>query len=70
VPAGVTMAQLALRWTLMFEAVSCVIPGARTPEQARANATAADLPPIGPSTMTAIAKLYDAHVRQHVHQHW
>ena len=42
VPAGRTLAQLALRWTLMFDAVTCAIPGARTPEQARANAAAAD----------------------------
>jgi len=70
VPAGVTMAQLALRWTLMFEAVSCTIPGARTPEQARSNAAAADLPPIDPSTMAAMAQVYDAHVRQHVHRYW
>ena len=31
VPPGATLGQLALRWTLMFEAVSCAIPGARTP---------------------------------------
>ena len=46
VPEGATLAQLALRWILMFDAVSTVIPGAKTPEQARANAAAADLPPL------------------------
>ena len=43
VPAGATMAQLALRWILMFDAVTCAIPGARTERQARENAAAADL---------------------------
>jgi aryl-alcohol dehydrogenase-like predicted oxidoreductase len=69
-PAGVTLAQLALRWTLMFDAVTCAIPGARTPEQARANAAAADLPPLDPKTMAAIARIYDRHVRGLVHAAW
>src|SRR5207245_138888 len=46
VPAGATLAQLALRWILMFDAVSCAIPGAKTPAQARENAAAAALPPL------------------------
>ena len=44
VPAGATLAQFALRWILMFDAVTCAIPGARTAAQARENAAAADLP--------------------------
>jgi aryl-alcohol dehydrogenase-like predicted oxidoreductase len=38
VPPGMTMAQMALRWCLDFEAVSTVIPGAKSPQQARENA--------------------------------
>ena len=53
VPEGATLAQLALRWILMFDAVSTAIPGAKTPEQARANAAAADLPPLSDETMDA-----------------
>jgi len=68
-PAG-SLAQLALRWTLMFDAVTCAIPGARTPEQARANAAAADLPPLDPPTMRAIEHIYDRRVRDHVHRLW
>ena len=49
VPEGATLAQLALRWILTFDAVSTVIPGAKTAEQAQANAAASDLPP--PSRM-------------------
>jgi aryl-alcohol dehydrogenase-like predicted oxidoreductase len=70
VPSGMTMAQLALRWTLMFDAVTCAIPGARTPEQARANAAAADLPPIPPETMRAVEAIYDRRIRTPVHQLW
>jgi aryl-alcohol dehydrogenase-like predicted oxidoreductase len=70
VPAGATMSQLALRWTLMFEAVSCAIPGAKTPAQARDNAAAADLPPLPPATMAAVKAVYDERLRALVHPSW
>jgi aryl-alcohol dehydrogenase-like predicted oxidoreductase len=70
VPTGATLAQLALRWTLMFKAVTCAIPGARTPDQARSNALAADLPPLDQTTMDAVRDVYDRRVRAHVHEHW
>jgi aryl-alcohol dehydrogenase-like predicted oxidoreductase len=44
VPDGVSMAQFALRWILMFDAVTCTIPGARRPSQVEDNAGAANLP--------------------------
>ena len=53
------MAQLALRWILMLDAVTVAIPGARTPEQARANAAAADLAPLPDATMARIRELYE-----------
>jgi aryl-alcohol dehydrogenase-like predicted oxidoreductase len=65
-----TLAQLALRWILMFDAVTCAIPGARTPDQARANAAAADLPPLDQSTMDAVRAIYDTRIRPHVHGLW
>jgi len=70
VPEGATLAQLALRWILMFDAVSTVIPGAKNPEQARANAAAADLPPLSDETMRRIAELYDERIAPLVHQRW
>lgn len=66
--AGLT--PFALRWILMFDAVTCAIPGARTPEQARANAAAADLPPLDANTMAAVRAIYDRQIRQHVHSGW
>ena len=70
VPPGATLAQLALRWILTFEAVSTVIPGAKTPEQARANAAASDLPAPSPETMERIAEIYRRRVAPLVHQRW
>jgi aryl-alcohol dehydrogenase-like predicted oxidoreductase len=70
VPPGATLAQLALRWILAFDAVSTVIPGAKTPEQVRANAAAADLPAPSPETMDRIAEIYRRRVAPLVHQRW
>jgi aryl-alcohol dehydrogenase-like predicted oxidoreductase len=70
VPGGATMSQLALRWTLMFDAVSCAIPGAKTPQQARDNAAATDLPPLSPETMAAVKAVYDERLRPLVHASW
>lgn len=70
VPAGQTMAAFALRWILMAEAVSVVIPGARNAEQARANAAAADLPAIPEDVMEATREIYYRLVAPHVHHRW
>jgi len=70
VPPGATMAQLALRWILAFDAVSCAIPGAKTPAQARDNAAAAALPALDARAMAALRAVYHELVRPHVHQHW
>jgi len=70
VPDGWTMAQFALRWITMFDAVSCVIPGAKNPQQAEDNTRAADLPPLAPATMDAIRALYDDRIRPLVHHYW
>jgi aryl-alcohol dehydrogenase-like predicted oxidoreductase len=70
VPVGATMAQMALRWILMNDAVSVVIPGARTPDQARANAAADALAPLSPDVMSAVRAIYDAEIKPHVHHRW
>lgn len=69
-PEGATTAQLALRWIVEQPGVSVVIPGARTPDQARANAAAADLPPLGSETSERLRAIYDERVREHVHGRW
>ena len=68
--APATLAQVALRWILMFPAVTCAIPGAKTPAQARDNAAAASLPPLAPVDMARVRGVYDRHLRAHVHPRW
>jgi len=70
VPEGATMAQLALRWIIDQPGVSVVIPGARNPDQVRANASAASLPALGTAQLAAITALYDVRIRPHVHSRW
>ena len=70
VPQDVTMAQWALRWILMDEAVTCTIPGAKRPSQVEDNVAAASLPPLSDEVMEAVRVLYDEHVRPLVHQRW
>jgi len=69
-PSGVTPAQLALRWIIDQPGVTAVIPGARTPEQARSNAAAAGLAPLDDTVRSAIRDLYDDRIRPLVHDRW
>lgn len=70
VPAGMSMSQFALRWILMFDAVTCAIPGAKRAEQVEENVSAADLPPFSDETMKAVRELYQRKIRPLVHQQW
>ncbi|KQX66732.1 aldo/keto reductase [Angustibacter sp. Root456] len=69
-PDGATTAQLALRWVVDQSGVSTVIPGARSPEQARANAASASLAPLDDDTLEKLRRLYDEQVRDLVHDRW
>ncbi|MBN1313762.1 MAG: aldo/keto reductase [Anaerolineae bacterium] len=69
-PAGMSMVQFALRWILMFDAVTCAIPGAKRSSQAEENAAAADLPPLSDATMEQIRVVYDRYIRESVHHYW
>jgi aryl-alcohol dehydrogenase-like predicted oxidoreductase len=69
-PEGMTMAQFALRWILVFDAVTCAIPGAKRPTQAEENARAADLPPFSDETMQRVRKIYEERIRPLVHHYW
>lgn len=70
VPQGCSLAQLALKWILSFDAVSLAIPGAKNPEQARSNAGASSLPALPKDTMERIRRIYDSLIRPDVHQRW
>ncbi|RKE22886.1 aldo/keto reductase [Streptomyces sp. TLI_171] len=69
-PPGASSAQTALRWIVQQPGVTTVIPGARNPEQARANAEAMALPPLPQSTLKAVQDLYDRRLRAEVHSRW
>lgn len=70
VSGDMTMAKFALRWILMFDAVTVAIPGARNPAQARSNAEAAALPPLPAETMEKIREIYQQDIKPFVHQRW
>ncbi|KGM10278.1 aldo/keto reductase [Cellulomonas carbonis] len=69
-PEGATTAQLALRWIIDQPGVTTVIPGASRPDQARANAAAADLAPLTDEQQDALRRVYDERIREHVHGRW
>jgi aryl-alcohol dehydrogenase-like predicted oxidoreductase len=70
VPQGATMAQLALRWILMFPEVTTVIAGAKNPQQEADNASAAALPPLSEKTMHKVKAVYDQHIRASIENRW
>jgi aryl-alcohol dehydrogenase-like predicted oxidoreductase len=69
-PIDATLAQFALRWILMFDAVTCAIPGAKRPEQAEQNVLASSLPHLSRATMLKVAAIYNKYIRPEVHHRW
>lgn len=70
VPSGMSMAQFALRWILMFDAVSCTIPGAKHFNQVEENIKAAEFPPLIDTQMEKVKTIYDQYIRKDVHYRW
>ena len=70
VPAHTTMAAFALRWILMTDAVSVVIPGAKSRMQAEANAAASALTPLSAEVMQALRTIYQVEIAKYVHHRW
>jgi len=64
------LAQLALRWILMFDEVSCIIPGASKVSQVQSNVEASELDPLSHEEMSRIEKIYNDRVKEHVHHLW
>ena len=69
-PENMSMVQFALRWILMFDAVTCTIPGAKRPPQAEENFSASDLPPLSDDTMKKVKEIYDKYIHDMVHHYW
>jgi len=66
VPPGQTLAEWALRWCLDFDAISVVIPGAKSPEQARGNIRAGGLAPLSATKHVQLAAYYERNVAAHI----
>jgi aryl-alcohol dehydrogenase-like predicted oxidoreductase len=70
VPVNASMAQLALRWILMEEAVSVIIPGSKNAAQAASNVSAANLAPLSGEAMQRVREVYERYIAPEVHQRW
>lgn len=70
VPQGWTLTQFALRWILMFDAVTCTIPGGKRPDQVADNCAASDLPALSAEQMAAARQIYDELIFDQVHHRW
>ncbi len=64
-----TSAQVALAWLAAQDGISTIIPGARNPEQARANAAAGSLE-ISEGFNASVRDLYDTKLRAQIHPRW
>ncbi len=69
-PSGMSLTQFALKWILMFDAVTCTIPGAKRKEQVEENISALNLPSISDETMLKMKNIYNKHIRESVHHLW
>lgn len=65
-----SLTQFALRWILMFDAVTCTIPGAKTKNQVEENIGSADLPPLSDETMKKVNAVYEKFIKKSVHHYW
>jgi aryl-alcohol dehydrogenase-like predicted oxidoreductase len=70
VPRGATLAQWALRWILMDQAVTCAIPGVRRASQVEDNLAAAELDEIPADVLQKVAQIYNDRIKPSVHQRW
>jgi aryl-alcohol dehydrogenase-like predicted oxidoreductase len=70
VPEGMTMTQFALRWILMFDAVTCAIPGGKRAEQVRENCAASDLAALSAEAMRGVERIYQERIYGGVHHRW
>lgn len=69
-PDTYSMPQFALKWILMYDAVSTVIPGGKRPGQVEDNTKASELPKLSNKVMERVEQIYTDYIKQHVHQRW
>lgn len=64
------LAATALRYILMYDAVSAVIPGASNPTQIERNTSAADVAPLTADQMAIVQDVYDQYLKNPVDCLW
>ncbi len=69
-PKDFTLAQFALKWILMHDAVSCTIPGAKRPSQVEDNCRASDLPDLSKQVLDGVRDVYEKYLKADVHHRW
>lgn len=69
-PEDMNMVQFALRWILMFEEVSCAIPGLKRPDQADDNFSVSEKPLLSMAKMDQVKEIYSENIQDHVHHRW
>jgi aryl-alcohol dehydrogenase-like predicted oxidoreductase len=69
-PKKFDLAQIALKWVLMFEEVSCIIPGVSKVEQLNSNLNALNIRNLSKNEMKAVENVYDEMIRPSVHHRW
>ncbi len=61
---------LALKWILMHDEVSTVIPGASRPSQVEQNVEASETEDLTPEQVAVVGDVYERYIRDYVHQRW
>ncbi len=69
-PENITLAQMALKWILMHNEVSCVIPGAKNTKQLEENISASELADLNPDVLKGIKNIYEKFIKPSVHHRW
>ena len=69
-PEVMTLTQFALKWILMFDAVTCAIPGAKRESQAAENISSSGLPALSQKTMDDVKSIYNRYIKENVHHLW
>ena len=69
-PKGINLAQLALKWILMFDAVTCAIPGAKRKSQVEENIYSSELQNLTKKTMNEVKSIYKKYIKASVHHYW
>ena len=67
---GMNLAQVALKWILMNDQISVIIPGASKLQHIPSNMQAGDLADFSPEQMAAAHEIYEQKIRPHVHHLW